>query len=175
MVIADLCKDTYRLCDLLHTHKIQFICTHCISQGFLVSSDHNFVGFRTDFKDECLPPKAIINFVRGWDYTMLQALHSAGLRVPEDVYLTGLDDDNTLPNFGYSMQYLPSMIDFSEAAAKLLIERITNLLSTGTVSVIKTLEEGTTNFIAFSKIENPFIGILAPSFHSTTGKRRYHS
>ena len=26
---------------------------------------------------------------------MLQALHSAGLRVPEDVYLTGLDDDNT--------------------------------------------------------------------------------
>lgn len=70
------------------------------------------------------PPKAIINFVRGWDYTMLQALHSAGLRVPEDVYLTGLDDDNTLPNFGYSMQYLPSMIDFSEAAAKLLIERV---------------------------------------------------
>ena len=38
---------------------------------------------------------------------------------------------------------------------------ITNLLSTETVSVIKTLEEGTTNFIAFSKIENPFIGILA--------------
>ena len=33
---------------------------------------------------------------------------------------------------------------------------ITNLLSTGTVSVIKTLEEGTTNFIAFSKIQNPF-------------------
>ena len=28
---------------------------------------------------------------------------------------------------------------------------ITNLLSTGPVSVIKTLEEGTTNFIAFSK------------------------
>ena len=38
---------------------------------------------------------------------------------------------------------------------------ITNLLSTGTVSVIKTLEEGTTNFIAFSKIQNPFIGIIA--------------
>ena len=38
---------------------------------------------------------------------------------------------------------------------------ITNLLSTGTVSVIKTLEEGTTNFIAFSKIENPFIGFGA--------------
>lgn len=54
----------------------------------------------------------------------MEALHSAGLRVPEDVYLTGLDDDNTLPNFGYSMQYLPSMIDFSEAAAKLLIERV---------------------------------------------------
>ena len=55
---------------------------------------------------------------------MLQALHSAGLRVPEDVYLTGLDDDGTLPNFGYSMQYLPSTIDFSETAAKLLIERV---------------------------------------------------
>lgn len=54
----------------------------------------------------------------------MEALHSAGLRVPEDVYLTGLDDDNTLPNFGYSMQYLPSTIDFSEAAAKLLIERV---------------------------------------------------
>ena len=27
MVIADLRKDTYRLCDLLYTHKIQFICT----------------------------------------------------------------------------------------------------------------------------------------------------
>ena len=26
--------------------------------------------------------------------------------------------------FGYSMQYLPSTIDFSEAAAKLLIERV---------------------------------------------------
>ena len=44
---------------------------------------------------------------------------------------------------------------------------ITNLLSTGTVSVIKTLEEGTTNFIAFSKIENPFIGILAGLIGST--------
>ena len=38
---------------------------------------------------------------------------------------------------------------------------ITNLLSTGVVSVIRTLEEGTTAFIAFSKIENPFIGIIA--------------
>ena len=74
--------------------------------------------FLHDVARRDVPPKAIINFVRGWDYTMLQALHSAGLRVPEDVYLTGLDDDNTLPNFGYSMQYLPSMIDFSEAAAK---------------------------------------------------------
>ena len=80
--------------------------------------------FLHDVARRDVPPKAIINFVRGWDYTMLQALHSAGLRVPEDVYLTGLDDDNTLPNFGYSMQYLPSMIDFSEAAAKLLIERV---------------------------------------------------
>ena len=42
-----------------------------------------------------------------------------------------------------------------------MLFRSTNLLSTGTVSVIKTLEEGTTNFIAFSKIQNPFIGILA--------------
>ena len=38
---------------------------------------------------------------------------------------------------------------------------ITNLLSTGAVSVLRTLEEGSTAFIAFSKIENPFIGILA--------------
>ena len=38
---------------------------------------------------------------------------------------------------------------------------ITNLLSVGSVSVIRTLEEGTTAFIAFSKIENPFIGILS--------------
>ena len=38
---------------------------------------------------------------------------------------------------------------------------ITNLLSTGAVSVLRTLEEGTTAFIAFSKIENPFIGIIA--------------
>ena len=55
---------------------------------------------------------------------VISVLREKGLRVPEDVYLTGLDDDNTLPNFGYSMQYLPSMIDFSEAAAKLLIERV---------------------------------------------------
>lgn len=38
---------------------------------------------------------------------------------------------------------------------------ITNLLSTGVVSVLRTLEEGTIAFIAFSKIENPFIGIIA--------------
>ena len=38
---------------------------------------------------------------------------------------------------------------------------ITNLLSVGNVSVIKTLEEGTTAFVAFSKIANPFIGILS--------------
>lgn len=69
------------------------------------------------------PPKAIINFVRGWDYTMLQALLSAGLRVPEDVYLVGLDDNGTLPNFGYAMQYSPSTIDFSETAAELLMKR----------------------------------------------------
>ena len=44
--------------------------------------------------------------------------------MPEDVYLTGLDDNDTLINFGYFMQYLPSTIDFSETAAKLLIERV---------------------------------------------------
>ena len=38
---------------------------------------------------------------------------------------------------------------------------ITNLLSTGAVSVLRTLEEGSTAFIAFSKIANPFIGIIA--------------
>ena len=38
---------------------------------------------------------------------------------------------------------------------------LTTLLSVGTVSVIKTLEEGTTAYIAFSKIANPFIGIIA--------------
>ena len=44
---------------------------------------------------------------------------------------------------------------------------ITNLLSTGVVSVLRTLEEGTVAFIAFSKIENPFIGILAGIIGST--------
>ena len=38
---------------------------------------------------------------------------------------------------------------------------LTTLLSVGAVSVIKTLEEGTTSYIAFSKIQNPFIGIIA--------------
>ena len=38
---------------------------------------------------------------------------------------------------------------------------LTTLLSVGAVSVIKTLEEGTTAYIAFSKIANPFIGIIA--------------
>ena len=38
---------------------------------------------------------------------------------------------------------------------------LTTLLSVGAVSVIKTLEEGTTAYIAFSKIQNPFIGIIA--------------
>lgn len=40
--------------------------------------------FLHDVARRDVPPKAIINFVRGWDYTMLQALHSAGLRVPEE-------------------------------------------------------------------------------------------
>ncbi len=38
---------------------------------------------------------------------------------------------------------------------------ITTLLNTGTVGTIMTLEEGTSKFIAFSKIQNPFIGILS--------------
>ena len=38
---------------------------------------------------------------------------------------------------------------------------LTTLLSVGAVSVIKTLEEGTTAYIAFSKIQIPFIGIIA--------------
>ncbi len=38
---------------------------------------------------------------------------------------------------------------------------MTTLLSTGVVGTIMTLEEGTSKFIAFSKIQNPFIGILA--------------
>ncbi len=38
---------------------------------------------------------------------------------------------------------------------------ITNLLSTGVVSTIMELTAGTTKFVAFSKIANPFTGILA--------------
>lgn len=38
---------------------------------------------------------------------------------------------------------------------------ITNLLSTGVVGTLMTLEEGTAKFIAFQKIANPFIGILS--------------
>jgi PTS system N-acetylglucosamine-specific IIC component len=38
---------------------------------------------------------------------------------------------------------------------------ITTLLSVGSVSSLMTLEEGTSKYIAFSKIQNPFIGILA--------------
>ena len=49
--------------------------------------------FLHDVARRDVPPKAIINFVRGWDYTMLQALHSAGLRVPEDVAVSGFDNN----------------------------------------------------------------------------------
>lgn len=38
---------------------------------------------------------------------------------------------------------------------------ITNLLAPGTVSAVRALEAGTVDFIAFSKIGNAFIGILA--------------
>ena len=46
---------------------------------------------------------------------------------------------------------------------------ITNLLSTGAVSVLRTLEEGSTAFIAFSKIENP-LSVSSPvsSVHFAT-------
>jgi len=44
---------------------------------------------------------------------------------------------------------------------------MTTLLSTGVVGTIMTLEEGTSKFIAFSKIQNPFIGILAGVIGST--------
>ena len=44
---------------------------------------------------------------------------------------------------------------------------MTTLLSTGVVGTIMTLEEGTSKFIASSKIQNPFIGNLAGVIGST--------
>ena len=44
---------------------------------------------------------------------------------------------------------------------------MTTLLSTGVVGTLMTLEEGTAKFIAFQKIANPFIGILAGIIGST--------
>lgn len=73
------------------------------------------------------PPKAVINFVRGWDAPMVQAITSTGLRVPEDIFLTGLDDERALENFGYVMDYRPGTTEIATAAANLLMERVLNV------------------------------------------------
>ncbi|MGN0479184.1 MAG: LacI family DNA-binding transcriptional regulator [Hominenteromicrobium sp.] len=70
------------------------------------------------------PPKAIINFSKGWDHAMLKAVTSTGLRVPEDVFLTGLDDDSVLRDFGYYTDYGPNTQEVSTIAANLLMERV---------------------------------------------------
>lgn len=71
-----------------------------------------------------VPPKAIINFSKGWDYAMLKAVVSAGKRVPNDVFLTGLDDDGLLKNFGYGIRYSPDTQTVASTAANLLMERV---------------------------------------------------
>lgn len=70
------------------------------------------------------PPKAIINFSKGWDYGMLRAVTSTGKRVPNDVFLTGLDDDNVLRSFGYYTDYRPNTEEVATVAATLLMERV---------------------------------------------------
>lgn len=69
------------------------------------------------------PPKAIINFSKGWDSNMLRAVTSTGLRIPEDIFLTGLDDDSALRAYGYYTHYYPSTTEVATAAANLLMER----------------------------------------------------
>lgn len=69
-------------------------------------------------------PKAIINFSKGWDQGMLKAILASGKRVPEDVFLTGLDDDRALNAFGYGMDYRPSSSEVATIAANLLMERV---------------------------------------------------
>lgn len=69
------------------------------------------------------PPKAIINFSKGWDAAMLRTITSAGLRVPEDIFLTDLDDDGALQAYGYYTNYTPGTPTVATAAANLLMER----------------------------------------------------
>ena len=69
------------------------------------------------------PPKAIINFSKGWDASMLRTITAAGLRVPEDIFLTGLDDDGALQAYGYYTDYAPGTPAVAIAAAELLMER----------------------------------------------------
>ena len=70
------------------------------------------------------PPNAIINFAKGWDYTMLKAVTSTGKRIPNDVFLTGLDDDGALRSFGYYPDYSPTTEQIATIAAELLMERV---------------------------------------------------
>lgn len=74
------------------------------------------------------PPKAIINFSKGWDASMLRIITSAGLRVPQDIFLSGLDDDAALQAYGYHMNYSPGTLVIATTAGNLLMERA---LSTG--------------------------------------------
>lgn len=76
------------------------------------------------------PPKAIINFTKGWDSTMLRAVTSTGLRIPRDIFLTGLDDDSALRAYGYYTNYYPTTTEVSTIAANLLMDRT---LHTGTL------------------------------------------
>lgn len=69
------------------------------------------------------PPKAIINFSKGWDASMMRIIASAGLRVPEDIFLTGLDDDGALQAYGYYVNYTPGTLVIATSAANLLMER----------------------------------------------------
>lgn len=70
------------------------------------------------------PPKAVINFTAGWDAPMTQAVVSAGLRIPEDVFLTGLDDFGTLQELGCGTDYRPGTTEVATAAANLLMKRV---------------------------------------------------
>lgn len=69
------------------------------------------------------PPKAVINFMKGWDANMLRAITSTGLRIPEDIFLTGLDDDSALRAYGYYTHYYPSTTEIATTAGNLLMER----------------------------------------------------
>ncbi len=94
------------------------------------------------------PPKAIINFSKGWDVSMLRAVTSTGLRVPDEVFLTGLDDEGALQTYGYYTQYAPSTPEVATTAANLLMERalhadgplpkpVRNALTTHLTSVLR--------------------------------------